>query len=295
MIATDALALWIEQHRRLGDAKLRKLLGQSDAAVSLPLFCDTRPSHTSAKAAAILKTMAGKVLLVGQPDYPRRILETAGADAPPVLYASGNLELLKSEAFAIIGTRRPSRVGREAAQEYARGLVRRGMVIVSGNAPGIDAVSHAAALQAGGGTIVFPPAPLDQFSPTFEVPQERGELLILSPFAPGSEIQPYNFLRRNTLVAALCVGAFVAETGTRGGTLDTVRKLRELRRPYWATQLNPDAINFNAHQLLISGGAAPLPAMPAAKDIAAILRLVRHRPERNSAVTHQQFTFGEAE
>ena len=68
------------------------------------------------------------------------------------------------------------------------------------------------------------------------------------------------FLRRNTLVAAHSSAAFIAETGTRGGTLDTVKKLRQLQRPIFATCLPPDHPHHKAHQLLTASGAELLAA-----------------------------------
>jgi predicted Rossmann fold nucleotide-binding protein DprA/Smf involved in DNA uptake len=83
-------------------------------------------------------------------------------------------------------------------------------------------------------------------------------------------VQPWCFLRRNTLVAALCKAALVAETGTKGGTLDTVRKLEKMRRPTFVVQLPAGAKHANAHQLLIAGGAISVAVQCNAHDVKSI-------------------------
>jgi DNA processing protein len=239
--------------------------------------------------------MGAEVLVAGAAGYPARLINALCGNAPPVLYAKGNLELLNAPSFAIIGTRRPSKVGRESARQYAKAMVSAGYAIVSGNAPGIDAAGHEETLRVGGGTIVFPPTPLDQFHASFHVPQGCRDIAVLSPFAPGSETEPWCFLQRNSLVAALCVGALVAETGTRGGTLDTVRKLRALGRPLWATELNADAKHFNAHRMLISGGAQGVPLVSSPGNVLKIVKALRSKCKVSCRRNEQQFMFGDTE
>src|SRR2546430_13343304 len=69
--------------------------------------------------------------------------------APPRLFVAGKLEFpLPHPRVAIVGTRTPSDEGRRIARKLAGTLARRGVIIVSGLARGIDTEAHKAAIDA---------------------------------------------------------------------------------------------------------------------------------------------------
>ena len=85
---------------------------------------------------------------------------------PPVLFLRGEAELAGAPGcVAIIGARRSSEEGRAIAYDLARGLVRAGVVVVSGLALGIDAAAHQGALSGGGRTIAVLASPVDEPTP----------------------------------------------------------------------------------------------------------------------------------
>lgn len=274
MVAVEKLAAWIELHRRVGDAKLRGLLNDGGAAKEI-LKSHGRPASINSmhrRLAASLIESGVSILTINSPEYPDCLRRQLQSDAPPILYVRGNRALFRQRSFAIIGTRRPSLEGRNAATSYSSAFAESGIVVVSGNAPGIDAAAHGAALAAGGATIVFPPTPMDQYVASFPESSDHQGILVASPFAPGIEVQPWCFLRRNTLVAAHCHAALIAETGTRGGTLDTLRKLRTMERRVWITQLPDRAKHCNAHRLIKSSGAEEVPLVASVEILAQLLR-----------------------
>jgi DNA processing protein len=83
--------------------------------------------------------------------YPALLRQIA--DPPAVLYAHGNPALLDSLQLALVGSRNPTPVGRQTAEDFARHLSLAGLVITSGLAAGIDAAAHSGALAAGKPTI----------------------------------------------------------------------------------------------------------------------------------------------
>ena len=88
--------------------------------------------------------------------------EVERKNAPAKLHLAGEWEVLSSGVrVSIIGSRRASRRGLEEAADLARQLCRRGVVIVSGLAEGIDAAAHEAAIQVGGRTIAVLGTPLN--------------------------------------------------------------------------------------------------------------------------------------
>src|SRR5437868_7597944 len=76
------------------------------------------------------------------PAYPPRLREIE--DRPPVLYVRGELLPEDEWAVAIVGTRRASTYGRQAAEHFATDLAHHKITVVSGLARGVDAVAHRA-------------------------------------------------------------------------------------------------------------------------------------------------------
>lgn len=273
------LATFIEVHQRLSERQLAHWFDEAEAEAVRRIASWLRdskgiePSRRSALLAERLLQSGGcDVLWLHDPRYPARLKHTLEEECPPLLYCRGNLTLFEHPQFAIIGMREASEYGLTSARTYAEHVACSGWGVVSGNAPGIDAAGHEGALCAGGTTIVFPPTPLEQYTPSF--PQRKEDLervLVASRYAPGSEVTPWNFLGRNVLVAALCRGALVAETGMRGGTLDTVGHLRRFRRSIFVTEMPQEAPCHESHKLLVSSGARSVPLAPSAGFVRELL------------------------
>jgi DNA processing protein len=136
---------------------------------------------------------------------------------------------------AVVGSRRHTGYGADAATAIAGGASRAGVVVVSGLARGIDAAAHAAALE--GGTIAVLGCGVD-----VEYPRENarlqariaGEGLLLSEFAPGTPALPFHFPRRNRIIAALARGVVVVEATAKSGSLITVDHALDLGRDVFA-------------------------------------------------------------
>jgi len=96
-------------------------------------------------------------------EYPPRLKEIE--DKPPVLYVRGELTPEDECAVAIVGTRKATPYGRQAAEHFATDLAGHRVTVVSGLARGIDAVAHRAALSAGGRTIGVLACGLDMVLP----------------------------------------------------------------------------------------------------------------------------------
>lgn len=179
------------------------------------------------------------LLTLSDPAYPRSLLDLA-KDAPPVLFASGDLGLLARPALAIVGARSATDGGMDNARDFARYLAERGWCIISGLASGIDAAAHRGALDAGlqgGSTIAVLGTGIDRIYPAsnrelaHDVAQHG---LLLSEFPLGTRGLPLNFPRRNRLVAALSRGVLVVEAAKRSGSLITARLAGELGREVFA-------------------------------------------------------------
>lgn len=94
-----------------------------------------------------------RLIAPGSEEWPDRLGELGPHKPPSKLYASGRKVDPQARAVAIVGTRRPTAAGIEAARMFAKGLAEANFVVVSGLALGIDAAAHRAAIEAGGHTI----------------------------------------------------------------------------------------------------------------------------------------------
>jgi DNA processing protein len=187
------------------------------------------------RAAGWISRTGVSVIVERQRKYPPRLRHLH--DPPPILFALGDLSLLRAPAVAVVGTRQHSEYGRLATETLAGGLARAGVVIVSGMARGIDRIAHEQALQAGSPTVGVLGCGLDvAYPPEHERLQEMvaREGLLLSEFLPGEPPLQHNFPKRNRLIAALALAVIVVEAGVKSGTLITVDHALDLGREVFA-------------------------------------------------------------
>jgi len=84
--------------------------------------------------------------------------------APDQLYVSGQLPIpLPSPRVAVIGSRKATSNGLNAASNIAKVLAKHNIIVVSGLAEGIDSAAHRSAINSNGHTIAVLGTPLDGF------------------------------------------------------------------------------------------------------------------------------------
>ncbi|HEU0075175.1 MAG TPA: DNA-processing protein DprA, partial [Dehalococcoidia bacterium] len=191
--------------------------------------------------------------------YPRLLREVE--DKPPVLYVRGELTDEDEWSVAIVGTRRATPYGRQAAEHFATELAAQRITIVSGLARGIDAVAHRAALAAGGRTIAVLACGLDMVYPPehAKLAQEIAEHgALISDYALGTQPRSEFFPRRNRILSAVSLGVLVVEGSEDSGALLTARYALEQNREVFAV---PGSIYSPTHKganKLIRDGEAKL-------------------------------------
>lgn len=180
------------------------------------------------------------------------------ANLPKSLYLMGKLPSGACPSVSIIGTRKPSAYGQEVAYKLAYDLAKRGVVVVSGLALGIDAIAHRAALDAGGTTIAIMPGGLDEFYPRTNY--RLAERIVASGGALLSEYEagerPYkaNFVARNRIVAAIADGVLVIEAATKSGTIHTAGFALDYGRPVMAVPGNiTNPMSTGTNRLIATG------------------------------------------
>ncbi len=205
---------------------------------------------------ARLKQARVQVLTWDDPDYPRNLRHVY--NAPPVLYVRGSLDARDEWAVAVVGTRRASVYGKEAARMIAAGLAQAGVTVVSGLAQGIDTVAHRACLDAGGRTIAVLGCGVDVAYPwsnarlAAEI-AEQGALV--SEYALGTRPEASNFPPRNRIISGLALGTVVIEADLGSGALITADFAAEQGREVFAVPGSVFARNSRGTNQLIQQGA----------------------------------------
>ncbi len=211
-------------------------------------------------------------------DYPARLGEIY--DKPPLIYVRGDLTSDDERSVAVVGTRRPSAYGRQAAYQLTSELARAGVTIVSGLARGIDAIAHRAAIEAGQRTISVLGSGIDVIYPrehTTLAGQITENGAIVSEHPMGARPDAQNFPRRNRIISGMTLGTVVIEAPEGSGALLTTRHAIEQDREVFAV---PGSIfapaSQGVNQLIRDSGAK---LVTNAEDILSELNL--------SSVSHQ--------
>jgi DNA processing protein len=176
-----------------------------------------------------------KVFTFHDPDYPSRLKEVY--DYPPILYIRGSLLPEDEWCLAVVGTRRATVYGRQAAEEIVADLVRNKITIVSGLAKGIDSIAHHSALEAGGRTIAVFACGLDIVYPAENAALARNIIqqgALLSEYPLGTRPKADNFPRRNRIMSGLGLGVLVIEADETSGAMITAHLALEQNREVFA-------------------------------------------------------------
>lgn len=229
----------------------------ADMARQLKADASTEIQDTIARTLDWLQGANHHFLTLADPAYPRALLDIH--DPPLLLYGNGNLGLLQVPALAVVGARSATPAGMDNAHAFAQHLARQGWCIVSGLASGIDTAAHEGALRAGGGggtgsgagggtgsgpesgagggTVAVLGTGIDIVYPARNralAHRIASEGLLLSEFPLGTHALPWQFPKRNRIVAGLSRGVLVVEAAKQSGSLITARMASEMGREVFA-------------------------------------------------------------
>lgn len=193
--------------------------GSEKISFSDPAVSDAFKRRELAQADAIYqRCIKENIEIIGMDSvhYPGSLKEID--DPPIVLYASGDISLLKKPLLTIVGSRSCDGEGRKTAASFSGAAKNFGLQVVCGFADGIEA----AVIKTVKNPIVILPNGIDIIYPAKhrwlrgEVLRSGGLLLTEYPF--GVRAFKYNFKFRNRLLAAISDAVLIPQAGDKSGT-----------------------------------------------------------------------------
>jgi len=189
-------------------------------------------------------------------EYPAQLRQIA--DPPAAIYVTGGPLPDVVAAVAVVGARRCTASGAEAAQAIGRGFALAGLTVVSGAARGIDAASHQGALEAHGATLAVLGSGLDvayPFATRALIRRIGREGTLVSEYPPGTPPSQHHFPARNRIVAGLCRATVVVEGAKGSGSLITAEHAMEFGRDVYAVAGSVTSALWEVPLQLIREGA----------------------------------------
>lgn len=216
-----------------------------------------------------------KLLTIQDDDYPPLLKKIS--NPPFLIYYKGKIDFHKNHTLAIVGTRRLSPYGRQAAYEISKNLSESGITTISGMALGIDTIAHQTTLELGGKTIAVLGSGMDSKNmypqSNFSLAQKiiDSEGAVMTEFPVGTPGLAYNFPLRNRIVSGLSSGVLVIESPSKGGSLITANYAKEQGRKIFALPGNIHNKNSSGTNELIKNNDAKL--VTSADDILKDLKI----------------------
>ncbi|MCP3676755.1 MAG: DNA-protecting protein DprA [Deltaproteobacteria bacterium] len=222
----------------------------------------------------LLEREGVRVVTMADSEYPDLLKATH--DPPPFFYAKGDLNLLSSQAVAVVGTRHPTHYGRRMSETLGRDLALAGVTVVSGMARGCDAAAHRGALSAKGKTVAVLGTGINLVYPRenrrlYEEIGARG--LLVSEFSMNTPPHHSNFPQRNRIISGLSLGVVVIEAPLRSGAIITANCALDCGREVFALPGEVTSVKSGGTNRLIRDGAM---VVESCRDIVETLSLVAH-------------------
>lgn len=248
MMVTDDIT---EIYEKTDFSDMDFLTGEQKAALS------NKNLEEANKIIKRTKDIGAEILTYTSPDYPDMLRKID--DPPYVLYIKG--EIMKWDRLlpvAVVGTRRYTDYGLNAAWAICTGLARAGITIVSGMARGLDSVASAAAIKAGCKTIAVLGCGLD-----IVYPPENAELMeriinngaVISEYPPSSPPVGSHFPARNRIISGMSRGTLVIQAPLRSGALITANYALDSGKDVFAVPGDINCVQSRGTNKLIKMGA----------------------------------------
>ena len=252
----DCIKLWLMPNVR-EDQKLKVLLGDApwpqdevaESQVEEVLNWLAQPQH--------------HLIAYGDLTYPYLLSQID--NPPPFLSVHGHLDVLSEPQLGMVGCRSMSHYGAENAFSFAKALAEMGLVVTSGLARGIDALSHEGAMQNDGMTIAVLGTGLKEVYPREHQAlanriAEKGAVISQFPLQNGP--LRHQFPMRNRVISGLSFGVLVVEAAQKSGSLITARYALQQNREVFAIPGSIHSVTSKGCHALIRDGATLVDSLP---------------------------------
>ncbi len=232
-------------------AELARTIGEKESN----LLISAAKTDYAERTAEKLARRGIEIIPYFSPLYPRQLAETP---APPfLLYAKGNLSLLSSRFFGVVGSRRSLPATKANAAKFTEELIEHGFTVVTGIAEGADSavlnagLSHGkiVSVTAGGFDCVYPAVNRSLFDRV----AERG--LVLSEHPPELHPLAFHFPVRNRIIAGLSEGVLIVSGDEKSGTSYTAGYAADYGREVFAFPYGIGVPSGRGCNRLIKNGA----------------------------------------
>ena len=189
--------------------------------------------------------------------YPKNLLDIE--NYPLALFGRGDYTCLDNDkTIAVIGSRTPCVYGENAAKNIVGTLSENDALVVSGGALGIDSISHKAAIDHGGKTVLVMGC-----GHGYDYLRENADLrksvtmhgCCISEYAPFSPVSHVSFPDRNRIISGMSNGGVIIEAGDSSGTFNTANHAKKQGRELLVLPGDIESGNFAGSNQLINEGA----------------------------------------
>ncbi len=191
--------------------------------------------------------------------YPSKLREMS--DAPVVLYALGNIDLLRNKSIAIIGTRKSSPLGEQIARKVGNYFAHN-YSICNGLVAGIDKASilidendaHSMVIGVLSGGLNYTKCISAVSRHLAELVIKKDGLLI-SPFEPNFKEDSFSGSKASKIQAGLSSALILIESSIDGGSKYTIKSFAKLNRVigvinYPSNEFYQTSESFSANRLI---------------------------------------------
>lgn len=197
-----------------------------------------------------------KILPITSQEYSPVLKKHLGRTyAPPVVYTKGNLQIMKEQSIAIVGSRKASDIALQFTDNIAKKASEDYKVVVSGFAKGVDKQALDSTLKYKGQSIIVLPQGITTFQSGYKKYYKQiieGDVLVLSTFYPKAPWSVQFAMARNPIIYGLASEIYVAESNEKGGTWSGVMDGLKKGRTIYIRK--PNDLEKNANNILIAKG-----------------------------------------
>lgn len=176
---------------------------------------------------------------------------------PKNIYYKGDISLLFKRKVSIVGSRKPNTYSAQITHKIASMLSKRGIVVVSGAAIGVDAIAHKAAMN---NTIAVVANGLNIKYPAINkklIENIEKEALIISAYKENEKPRNYTFVHRNEIVVSLGEILIVTHADENSGSLTSVEYALSMGKKVYTIPHRLDE-SLGTQKLIANGKIEPI-------------------------------------